>query len=157
MGCTNNTIALQSTKSFTSRLVVNEDAGFTLDLVSWSVESDYRMGKIMHLIQNNAILQLLQCDVDKLIHPTQIMECNGTVWYKFCTIVILLASKNESVRYNPISVIRINGTNKIMNLDYTFRTLKNENKHQIMNVHTEWNCLIPILSTLAQNHSGLTH
>ena len=24
-------------------------------------------------------------------------------------------------------------------------SLKNENKHQIMNVHTKWNCLIPIL------------
>ena len=23
-----------------------------------------------------------------------------------------------------------------------------ENKHQIMNVHTKWNCLIPILSSL---------
>ena len=26
--------------------------------------------------------------------------------------------------------------------------IKNENKHQIMNVHTKWNCLIPILSNL---------
>ena len=26
--------------------------------------------------------------------------------------------------------------------------IKNENKHQIMNVHTKWNCLIPILSSL---------
>ena len=25
---------------------------------------------------------------------------------------------------------------------------QNENKHQIMNVHTKWNCLIPILSSL---------
>ena len=24
--------------------------------------------------------------------------------------------------------------------------LQDENKHQIMNVHTKWNCLIPILS-----------
>ena len=29
--------------------------------------------------------------------------------------------------YNPISVIGINGKNKIMNLEYTFRTLQNEN------------------------------
>ena len=28
--------------------------------------------------------------------------------------------------------------------------LQNENKHQIMNVHTEWNCLIPILSGLVK-------
>ena len=28
--------------------------------------------------------------------------------------------------------------------------LQNENKHQIMNVYTKWNCLIPILSTLVK-------
>ena len=27
---------------------------------------------------------------------------------------------------------------------------QNENKHQIMNVHTKWNCLIPILSPLVK-------
>ena len=26
--------------------------------------------------------------------------------------------------------------------------IKEENKHQIMNEHTKWNCLIPILSSL---------
>ena len=30
--------------------------------------------------------------------------------------------------------------------------IRNENKHQIMNVHTKWNCLIPILSSLDQNY-----
>ena len=28
--------------------------------------------------------------------------------------------------------------------------LQDENKHQIMNVHTKWNCLIPILSGLVK-------
>ena len=28
--------------------------------------------------------------------------------------------------------------------------LQNENKHQIMNVHTKWKCLIPILSSLVK-------
>ena len=28
--------------------------------------------------------------------------------------------------------------------------IQNENKHQIMNVHTKWNCLIPILSGLVK-------
>ena len=28
-------------------------------------------------------------------------------------------------------------------------SLQDENKHQIMNVHTKWNCLIPILSGLS--------
>ena len=27
---------------------------------------------------------------------------------------------------------------------------QNENKNQIMNVHTKWNCLIPILSRLVK-------
>ena len=27
---------------------------------------------------------------------------------------------------------------------------ENENKYQIMNVHTKWNCLIPILSGLVK-------
>ena len=29
-------------------------------------------------------------------------------------------------------------------------SLKNENKHQIMNVHTKWKCLIPILFSLVR-------
>ena len=28
--------------------------------------------------------------------------------------------------------------------------LQIQNKHQIVNVHTKWNCLIPILSTLVK-------
>ena len=31
-------------------------------------------------------------------------------------------------------------------------TIRNENKYQIMNVHTKWNCLIPILSGLDKNY-----
>ena len=29
-------------------------------------------------------------------------------------------------------------------------SLQNKNKHQIMNVHTKWNCLIPILFSLVK-------
>ena len=29
-------------------------------------------------------------------------------------------------------------------------SLMNQNKHQIMNVHTKWNCLIPILFSLVK-------
>ena len=41
---------------------------------------------------------------------------------------------------------------KIMTVPRLFseHLLQNENKHQIMNVHTKWNCLIPILSTLVK-------
>ena len=33
---------------------------------------------------------------------------------------------------------------------FSEHSLQNENKHQIMNVHTKWNCLIPILSGLVK-------
>ena len=33
---------------------------------------------------------------------------------------------------------------------FSEHSLQIENKHQIMNVHTKWNCLIPILSTLVK-------
>ena len=33
---------------------------------------------------------------------------------------------------------------------FSEHSLKNENKHQIMNVHTKWNCLIPILMSLVE-------
>ena len=33
---------------------------------------------------------------------------------------------------------------------FSQHSLQNENKHQIMNVHTKWNCLIPILFSLVK-------
>ena len=33
---------------------------------------------------------------------------------------------------------------------FSEHSLQNENKHQIMNVHTKWNCLIPILFSLVK-------
>ena len=33
---------------------------------------------------------------------------------------------------------------------FSEHSLQDENKHQIMNVHTKWNCLIPILSGLVK-------
>ena len=34
---------------------------------------------------------------------------------------------------------------------FSEHSLQNENKHQIMNVHTKWNCLMPILSIVRLN------
>ena len=31
---------------------------------------------------------------------------------------------------------------------FSEHSLQNEKKHQIMNVHTKWNCLVPFLSSL---------
>ena len=33
---------------------------------------------------------------------------------------------------------------------FSEHSLQSENKHQIMNVHTKWNCLIPILFGLVK-------
>ena len=33
---------------------------------------------------------------------------------------------------------------------FSEHSLQNKNKHQIMNVHTKWNCLIPILFGLVK-------
>ena len=33
---------------------------------------------------------------------------------------------------------------------FSEHSLQNENKHQIMNVHTKWNCLIPFLFGLVK-------
>ena len=33
---------------------------------------------------------------------------------------------------------------------FSEHSLQNQNKHQIMNVHTKWNCLIPILFGLVK-------
>ena len=33
---------------------------------------------------------------------------------------------------------------------FSDHSLKNQNKHQIMNVHTKWNCLVPILMSLVE-------
>ena len=33
---------------------------------------------------------------------------------------------------------------------FSEHSLQNENKHKIMNVHTKWNCLIPILFGLVK-------
>ena len=46
--------------------------------------------------------------------------------------------------------IRISGKITTVPIPITEHSLQNENKHQIMNVHTKRNCLIPILSGLVK-------
>ena len=57
----------------------------------------------------------------------------------------------------PVSVMKLLVTSnryigKITTVPRLFleHLFQNENKHQIMNVHTKWNCLIPILSGLVK-------
>ena len=74
---------------------------------------------------------------------------NGTVWYLFCldwSSIGCFSVENVS-RKSPMCI-----SGKITTVPRLFseHSLQNENKHQIMNVHTEWNCLIPILSGLVK-------
>ena len=52
----------------------------------------------------------------------------------------------ENVRHKSLMCI----SSKITTIPRLFseHLLQNENKDQIMNVHTKWNCLLPILSGL---------
>ena len=71
-------------------------------------------------------------------------------WY--CLIPIcLLCSNIASFRDEIVSKQRLLHIS-ITTIPRLFwdHSLQNENKHQIWNVHTKWNCLTPILSTLVQ-------
>ena len=74
---------------------------------------------------------------------------NGTVWYPFCLVWLSISCfRIEIVSYKwPICT-----KGKITTVPRLFlkHSLQNENKHPIMNVHTKWNCLIPILYSLVK-------
>ena len=74
------------------------------------------------------------------------MELFDTHFVYFGQSISCFRSENVSYKWRT----RISG--KIMTLPRLFseHSLQIENKHQIMNVHTKWNCLIPILSTLVK-------
>ena len=84
MGFTINTIALQSTKPFISRLVVSEDPVFHLGLtVKRCFESDWKgsctlQNNVAHLSNCNTPTSSMECDVDKFIHSTKLMELFDT-------------------------------------------------------------------------------
>ena len=46
--------------------------------------------------------------------------------------------------------VRLSGKITTVPSLFSENSLQNGNKHQIMNVHTKWNCLIPILSGLVK-------
>ena len=72
---------------------------------------------------------------------------NRTVWYPFS----LLWSSISCYRVEMVSYkYPICSSGKITTVPRLFlkHSLQSENKHQIMNVHTKWNCLILILSSL---------
>ena len=61
---------------------------------------------------------------------------------------VLAVSGHENVSHK--SPVCISGKITTAPRLFSEHSLKNENKHQIMNVHTKWNCLIPILSGLVK-------
>ena len=74
---------------------------------------------------------------------------NETVWYLFCLVWSSISCfREENVSHkSPMCT-----SDKITTVPRLFseQSLQNENKHQIMNVHTKWNCLITILSGLVK-------
>ena len=74
---------------------------------------------------------------------------NGTVRYLFCLDWSSISCfREENVSHK--SPVCISGKITTVPGLFSEHSLKNENEHQIMNVHTKWNCLIPILSGLVK-------
>ena len=75
------------------------------------------------------------------------MEMFDTHFVWFGQVLVVSAMKRYVSHKSPICI-----SGKITTLPRLFSEHLNqiENKHQIMNVHTKWNCLIPILSGLVK-------
>ena len=59
------------------------------------------------------------------------------------------ASFRDKILVIPL-YISISGKITTVRRLFSEHLLQNENKHQIMNVHIKWDCLIPILSSLVK-------
>ena len=75
------------------------------------------------------------------------MELFDTYFVWFGQVLAVLGKKMLVLIKSPMCI-----SVKITTIQGFFSEhfLQDENKHQIMNVHTKWNCLIPILSGLVQ-------
>ena len=73
------------------------------------------------------------------------MELFDTYFVQFGQVLAVSGMKTLVISHRCVQVV------KSQPYKGSFQnTLQNENKHQIMNVHTKWNCLIPILSSLVK-------
>ena len=71
-------------------------------------------------------------------------KLNGTVWYPFCLVWSSISCfRDENVSHK--SPMCIGGKITTVPRLFSEHLVQDENKHQIMNVQTKWNCLIPIL------------
>ena len=73
------------------------------------------------------------------------MELFGTHFVWFGQILAVSGQKTLAIS-NQYVCVKITTVPRL----FSEHSLQNENKHQIMNVHTKWNCLIPILSGLVK-------
>ena len=73
------------------------------------------------------------------------MELLDTHFVCFGQVLAVSGMKTLVIRHRCV-----HASDKITTVPRLFseHSLQNKNKHQIMNLHTKWNCLIPILSAL---------
>ena len=76
------------------------------------------------------------------------MELFDTYFVQFGQVLAVFRDENVSHKLPMCTII----SGKITTVPRLFseHSLQNENKHQIMNVDTKWNCLISILSSLVK-------
>ena len=76
------------------------------------------------------------------------MELFDTYFVWFGQVLAVSGKKTLVINLRCVAIM-----DKITTVPRLFseRSLQNEIKHQIMNVHTKWNCLMPILSIVKLN------
>ena len=87
---------------------------------------------------------------DENKHQIMNVQLNGTVWYLFCLVWSSISCFREKTLVISHRCVAISGKITTVPRLFSEHLLQDENKHQIMNVHTKWNCLIPILSGLVK-------
>ena len=72
----------------------------------------------------------------------------GTVWHLFCLACMVNCVSGQKM----LAILKEPISDKITTVPRLFseHSLQSKNKHQIMNVYTKWNCLIPILFGLVK-------
>ena len=129
--------------------------------LAWSIISCFRSenvsytseGRLWVIKLHNRYLGSLQNTHSKIENKHQIMNVH-TKWncfdypflFYFGQILAVSGQKTLAIRNRHVWVIK--SQLYLGSLQNTHSKI--ENKHQIMNVHTKWNCLIPILSTLVK-------
>ena len=75
------------------------------------------------------------------------MELFDTLFVQLGQVLAVSGQKTLAIAKEPIHT-----SGKITTAPRLFseHSLQNENKHQIINAHTKWNCLIPILFGLVK-------